>query len=227
MENEIYKTSKYNGANHEIKLYYNPNDYAVNREGKYYLINRNAKPSEIILQGKPLSANVQEMQPLVVLDTNIRESICWNIVSSFQLVQDWQNYDVIIVSNLYASRIQKVCAPYYLNCRAYIEQMNTLDYLDRLYTLVPLYAENPSIGPTSKIGCVGFEKAFYQRPQEYLLKIQNGLKPSIVSMKNCVERYKSYSQKCGAGYDSDTSRALFELERYISIYFSTYSAAEV
>lgn len=198
MFNKPYITRKYNGVNHDVALYSNPADYAVNRKGQYFLTNTNAKPTEIIYQSSPLSVQSQ----LISLGTADPTIYLPEVISAqAETLQDAYNYDIIIVSNKYAEIARQT-------------QGTNPDYLDRLYTPIVLYSNNPQSanGYTSKIGCVGFRKVWYPRtPQEYVCDLRSGLSPSVCSMQSCIKIYNNR-----AYCDFNTSAWLRELENYLS-----------
>lgn len=198
MFNKTYSIRKYNGVNHDVTYFNNSVDYTVNRKGQYFLTNPCAKPSEIIQQSKPLSVQSQ----LISIDSSdtkifLPEAISYQI----EILPDSINYDVIIVSSRYADIARQT-------------QSGNPDYLDRLYTPITLYTENPQYtNNVDKVGCVGFRKIWYPRtPQEYVRELYEGHLPSIASMKTCVEIYKIHRAYC----DYNTAQCLNELESYLS-----------
>ena len=192
-----YITRKYNGVNHDLLLYQNPEDFAVNRKSQYFLVNQEAKPNEVIRQRRPLSAKSQ----LISLSSMEKSLFLPEAVGAqIEFVPDPYEYDIIIVSNLYA------------NIARQMQGINP-DYVDRLYSPVPLYSENPQdVHYSSKIGCVGFRKVWDPRtPQEYICDLKSGRLPSVSSMKLCVAMYRSQRAYC----DYNTTFWLRELENYL------------
>lgn len=204
MFNKTYSIRKYNGVNHDVALYCNPDDYTVNRKGQYFLKNDNAKPSDIIHQVRPLSVHSQ-LVPVDSSDTKL--FLPEAIGSHIETLPNLYDYDIIIVSSRYADIARQT-------------QGGNLEYLDRLYTPITLYSGNPYYANefTTKIGCVGFRKVWYPRtPQEYVTELRAGRLPSVASMKTCIEIYSTHRAYC----DFNTSSWLRELESYLSTIYTT------
>lgn len=194
-----YVTRKYNGVNHDLSFYQNQDDFAMNRKNQYFLTNRNAEPSEIIRQVRPLSVKSQ-LIPSVSSELNIFPPEAAN--SQIEIIPNACDYDVIIVSGLYADIARQT-------------QSSDSDYLDRLYTPITLYAEDPQNTSYNvpKIGCVGFRKVWYSHtPQEYVMALRSGYLPSVTSMRFCVDMCHSQRAYC----DFYTMSWLRELENYLT-----------
>lgn len=170
----------YNGVNHDLRIYQNPNNFAVNRKKQYFLKSKETAPDYIIPQQKPLSAKTtllpsSSMKGEVFLPHTLNATI--------DSLPDYSKYDRIIVSSIYASTIMQM------------SQTSCIDpnYLDRLYSPVPLYSEDPQnkLTRVSKVGCVGFQKVCNPyHPQYYLSELNYGRMPSKTSMKLCIEMYQ-------------------------------------
>lgn len=189
---------KYNGVNHDLFLYLNSDNFAVNRKGQYFLTNPEAKPDEILRQMRPLSVKSQ-LIPTSSSEMNI--FLPEAVGAQLEFASEPYNYDIIIVSSLYANMARQT-------------QGSNPDYLDRLYSPITLYSEDPQDSNhfANKIGCVGFRKVWYPRiPQEYVNELRTGRLPSVTSMKLCIDMYHSQRAYC----DYNTSCWLHELENYL------------
>lgn len=194
-----YVIRKYNGVNHDLSIYLTPKDFAVNRKNQYFLTNPSAQPDEIIRQMRPLSVKSQ-LVPLNSSEMNIFLPEAFG--AQIEFASNPYDYDIIIVSNLYANIARQT-------------QGSNPDYLDRLYSPVTLYSDDPQNAKhfAAKIGCVGFRKVWYPRtPQEYVNELKAGRLPSVTSMKSCIDMYRSQRAYC----DFSTSFWLRELEMYVA-----------
>lgn len=193
-------TRKYNGVNHDIYVY--SKDFAVNRKNQYFLTNPQATPDEIIKQEKPLSVySVNIPICTKLLKTNVFSPEVYGVNIDFAL--NPFDYDMIIVSNFYA------------NIARQMSNINP-DYMDRLYSPVTLYSENPQNANhfvSKKIGCIGFRKVCFPRtPRDYVNEIYSGGVPSKTSIKLCIDMYRSQ----GICYDNDTMSCLYQLDKIFS-----------
>ena len=194
-----YAIQKYNGVNHDLYLYLNPNNFAANRKNQYFLTNSSAKPDEIIPQERPLSVKKQ-LIPSGLSEINIFLPGAFG--AQLESVSQSYDYDMIIVSNIYADIARQT-------------QCTNPDYLDRLYSPITLYSEDPQITTyrVNKVGCVGFQKVWYPRtPQEYMNELKSGRMPSVISMKLCIDMYHCQRIYC----DYNTIFWLHELENYLT-----------
>lgn len=123
---------------------------------------------------------------------------------SFQIdmLPSFRRFDIILVTDEYAG----VAIQQFLDYPV---------YLDRLYTSVPIFVENPQMSfdkKAEKIGVVGFKKVCRPRhPHEYVKDLRGGKTPSVTSVKVCCSFFESYR-------DSDTIELLRELRRWLSNY---------
>ena len=187
----------FNGTNHD-NIIYNPNDCYTDRQNRHFLITPEVEPAYIIKRDKPLNAYVSSQAlsnasgtlPLYFADS-------MSHISLTPIDGCPANFDVIIVSNLYASLA--------LQCFG----INP-DYLDRLYVPVPLFDRCDT---RRKIGAAGLKKVSRPyNPQDYLLQLHTGYPPSIASIQTCIDFFQSFQQPI----DAMTSSALTELQQYIS-----------
>lgn len=197
----MYQVRIYNGVNHDINLYENPAAFSVNRKGQHFLTNREAEPFRIIYQQKPLSVttNLLAANPIASPGLFLPEVISAQV----ETLPDFYNYDIIAVSNIYAGLVRQMagCNP---------------DYLDRLFTPVPVYRDNPQyIGNNArKAGSIGFRKVWYPRtPQEYILEFRAGRQPSVSAIMVCLDIYNSHRAYC----DANTAACLTELRNWLPV----------
>lgn len=170
----------YNGVNHDIKIY-NENQVITNRNNQHFLKNINCKPDTIIGQSKPLSI-VKNNQPTMINSANIYYPD--GIVQKLDFQSDYYNYDIIVVSDIYAKGALQHCC---------IEPNSPMwsNYIDRLYTLEPVYESDRN---HKKIGCLGFKKLCIFTPQFYFSLIQNKIYPSYNSIQLCINLFSSNAQ---------------------------------
>lgn len=195
----MYQTRIYNGVNHNINLYETLANFTINRKGQYFLTNSNTKPDRIIQQMKPMSVRTE-----LIPTSSINSPLLFlpeAIGSQIDTLPNHYNFDIIVVSTIYAGVARQLAG-------------NNPDYLDRLYTPIPVYVDNPQFygGSTRKAGSVGFRKVWYPRtPQEYVLEFRAGRLPSVSSMKVCLNIYNSHRAYC----DATTAAWLMELRNWL------------
>jgi len=187
----------YNAVNHPVLLYHQ-NEVAMNRKEQYFLENTNAAPYLIVHQNRPLSAHAMAL-PIQRRAYETGLFLPEGCNSYLDFPPNPYSYDVIIVSTRYAKL-------------AISTPGVTVDYLDRLYTPIPVYKSEPSKEYfNEKVGSVGFRKAMIPRmPQDYLNLIQLGQRPSLASIHACLEFFKK--QPC---YDAGINAALQQLDLII------------
>lgn len=197
----MYQVRIYNGVNHNINLYENPEDFSVNRKGQHFLTNGQAEPTRVIYQQKPLSVttNLIATNPMASPGLFLPEAIGAQV----ETLPDFFNYDIIAVSNIYAGLVRQMagCNP---------------DYLDRLFTPVPVYRDNPQyVGNNAhKAGSIGFRKVWYPRtPQEYVMEFRAGRLPSVSAIMVCLDIYNSHRAYC----DANTVVWLTELRNWLPV----------
>lgn len=197
----MYQVRIYNAVNHNIDLYQNPAAYSVNRRGQYFLTNPAAKPDKIIYQQKPLSVTTT----LTPTNPKVSPGLFLPEVIGAQLetLADYYNYDIIVVSNIYAGLARQM-----------VGNSLDLDYTDRLFTPVPVFGDNPQFyaNAAQKVGSVGFRKVWYPRtPQEYVMEFRAGRLPSVSAVKVCLDIYNSHRAYC----DQNTAAWLMELRNWL------------
>lgn len=177
-DNEIIKV--YNGTNHPVAIYHLDNENFISKRGKKEYILRDdakVKPVEFYPKQVPLSVD-SAGNPLIKIG-NINYSYPDNIKPIIPF-EGYRNYDVIIVSSLYAEAVKLTA----INFNTY--EIN--DYLDRLYIVhEPIFSPHAEkiIGSGSLLKPIGFKG-----PEIYNQEIHNGHKPSLVSMIYCLEYCK-------------------------------------
>lgn len=195
----MYKTRIYNGVNHSINLYETSAKITSNRKGQYFLTHSDAKPDKIIQQMKPISVRTELMSTI-----SINSPVLFlpeAIGSQLDILPNFYDFDIIAVSTIYAGVARQLTG-------------NNPDYLDRLYTPIPVFVDDPQTygGRTHKAGSVGFRKVWYPRtPQEYVLEFRAGRLPSVSSMKVCFDIYNSHRAYC----DTNTAAWLMELRNWM------------
>lgn len=185
----------YNGTNH-TNIIYNPKDCFCDRQNKHFLQKIDAKPIFTIKRDKPLNAQVS-LKPLNNANNNlpIYYADSMSYISLTPIDDNPANYDIIIVSNIYATLALQAC---YLNA----------DFVDRLYIPIPLFDK---LDPTRKIGCAGLKKVCRPlTPQEYLFQIRSGYIPSIASLQTCLDWFSNQP------IDYATAETFSEIQQYIS-----------
>lgn len=172
----------FNGCNHPINFY--SKNYAQNRKNEFFLTSENALPDKIYSQGNPLSAYscLERANPCCDINLFFPEML----KAKLDIVPNYYEYDVILVSSRYAALAKQVF-------------LNNPDYLDRLYSPITLYDKNPeesnqkSLEKAQKIGCIGFRKVWSAKtPQNYMNEIKAGYCPSVASMQICQDTFRQY-----------------------------------
>lgn len=177
-DDEIIKV--YNGTNHPVAIYHLDNENFIAKRGKkeYILRDYKVKPVGFYPQQVPLSVDRAENPLIKIGNTNYSYSDNIKPIIPFE---GYKNYDVIIVSSLYAEAVKLTA----INFNTY--EIN--DYLDRLYVV-----NEPVFLPNSKkiIGSGSLQKprVGFKSPEIYNQEIFNGHKPSLVSMIYCLEYCK-------------------------------------
>ena len=134
---KYFSNKTYGGTNHDIPIY-GPFNFKPNRKCQHYLTNENANPMIVIPQSSPLSVR-EFTKPEAVFGL---VNICVEDgTKNIDFLPNYENYERIIVSRLYAEAAKKYFA-------------DNLSYLDRLVTPVPLYNKEPeTFNDIEKIGC--------------------------------------------------------------------------
>lgn len=176
--NEIIKV--YNGTNHPVAIYHLDTENFIAKRGKKEYTLRDdikVKPVEFYPQQVPLSVDRAE-NPLIKIG-NINYSYSDNIKPIIPF-EGYKNYDVIIVSSLYAEAVKLTA----INFNTY--EIN--DFLDRLYIVhEPIFLPHSQkiIGSGSLLKVICFKG-----PDIYNQEIYNSHKPSLISMIYCLEYCK-------------------------------------
>ena len=195
----MYQTRIYNGVNHDIKLFENPTKFTVNRKGQYFLNDPDAQPDKIIRQMKPLSVRSNPVQAsfsaasLLFLPEAVGAQI--------ETLPNFSDFDIIVVSTIYAGMARQLI-------------LNNPEYLDRLYTPVAVYDDDPQSFRNSvrMAGSIGFKKVWYPRtPQEYVMEFRAGRLPSLASVSICLDIYNTQRAYC----DANTTAWLTELRNWL------------
>lgn len=207
-----------NGCNHALEVYFThsycearPNYKFYDPFDKRFIIKEGATPSFVIprpakpinFDALPVVNGVTDMGNLMIFSPEIN-----NALIKDNKPTDYQKYDIIVVSSVYAK---------------YIKQLPgiPLDFLDRLYTSVPLYG-NSSNGDMEKKGCVGLQKMLIIRPEDYINYINNinsSFHPSFVSVAVTISHYKKYR--------SYPYQNLEYLENFLSNYHRRYATVDL
>ena len=134
---KYFSNKTYGGTNHDNPIY-GPFNFKRNRKGQHYLASENANPMIVIPQSSPLSVR-EFTKPEAVFGL---VNICVEDgTKNIDFLPNYENYERIIVSRLYAEAAKKYFA-------------DNLSYLDRLVTPVPLYNKEPeTFNDIEKIGC--------------------------------------------------------------------------
>ena len=175
--NNIMEFKKYNAVNHDLIVYGNTNSYRTTRKGNHFLNGYDYNPTELIPQMKPLNVNKIET-PAAPNFNELFYPETYGV--QIEKLPNSYEYDMIIVSNLYGQVAVQT-------------QSTDIDFLDRLYTPIKLYAQNPELIKTDNkvIGCIGFRKVWYPKtPTEYINDIHRGLHPSRASINVCISMCK-------------------------------------
>lgn len=195
----MYQTRIYNGVNHDIKLFEDPTKFTVNRKGQYFLNDPDAQPDKIIRQMKPLSVRSNPVPsgfsgiPALFLPEAVGAQI--------ETLPNFSDFDIIVVSTIYAGMARQLI-------------VNNPEYLDRLYTPVPVYDDDPhSFRNSARMaGSIGFKKVWYPRtPQEYVMEFRAGRLPSLASVSICLDIYNTQRAYC----DANTTAWLTELRNWL------------
>lgn len=195
----MFQTRIYNGINHDIRLFENHVNFTTNRKGQHFLINPDSKPDKIIRQMKPLSVKTDLI--LTNTMTNPRLFLPEAVGSQIETLPNYYDYDIIVVSTIYAGMARQLTG-------------NNPDYLDRLYTPVPVYDDDPQVYRNSvrMAGSIGFRKVWYpMTPQQYVFEYRSGRLPSVSSVRMCLDIYDSHRYYC----DDYTFAWLAELRNWL------------
>lgn len=172
--NKLLFERVYNACNHELNLYMNNTKYAMTRKEKFFLTEEGTKPDYIIRQMRPLCIRntSDKKENSLLLAPEVFET-------QIDIAPNYNRYDVIVVSYRYATFCYKQFPAY-------------VDYIDRLFVPVKLYDKNPEKEKASVVGCVGFQKYCYPKtPEQYVIDINNGYKPSKAAVQVCCELYNN------------------------------------
>lgn len=197
----MYQPRIYNGVNHGINLYENPTNFTVNRKGQHFLTNPEAKPDRIIRQMKPLSVKT-DLIPMNSI-TNPGLFLPEPVGAQIETLPNYCDYDIVVVSTIYAGMARQLTG-------------NNPDYLDRLYTPVPVFDDNPQVYRNSArmAGSIGFRKVWYpMTPQWYVQEYRAGRLPSVASVRVCLDIYDSHRAYC----DANTAAWLTELKNWLPV----------
>ena len=183
----------YVGVDHPVKLY-NPTDCIRSREGKYYLKeDKFVEPRKILDMNNPLSSRSKDVQYCGTSGAiNIFASNHYGKAFTYNNIYNpinWKDYDMIIVSSIYAQAA---------GCDYNWSDINTRNFLDRLFIPIPVYTVVPYGNSQSseriKVGSVGMDKAYKYAftPYEYAEMIARGWGEwfSISALQYCLEYYK-------------------------------------
>lgn len=194
----MYNIRIYNGVNHNINLYENQANFTVNRKGQYFLTSPNAKPDRIIRQMKPMSVKTDLIptNPMTSPGLFLPEAVGAQI----ETLPNYNDFDIVVVSTIYAGMARQLI-------------VNNPDYLDRLYTPVPVFDDDPQVYRNSArmTGSIGFRKVWCpMAPQWYVVEFRNGRLPSVASARVCLDIY-SHRPYC----DTNTAAWLTELKNWL------------
>lgn len=170
---KYFSNKTYGGTNHDIPIY-GPFNFKPNRKCQHYLTNENANPMIVIPQSSPLSVR-EFTKPEAVFGL---VNICVEDgTKNIDFLPNYENYERIIVSRLYAEAAKKYFA-------------DNLSYLDRLVTPVPLYNKEPEIfNDIEKVGCAFLTRVIpILEPRYYLEELKRGAHPSILSIADAISR---------------------------------------
>ena len=103
---KYFSNKTYGGTNHDIPIY-GPFNFKPNRKCQHYLTNENAKPMIVIPQSSPLSVR-EFTKPEAVFGL---VNICVEDgTKNIDFLPNYENYERIIVSRLYAEAAKKYFA---------------------------------------------------------------------------------------------------------------------
>ena len=168
-----FSNKTYGGTNHDIPIY-GPFNFKPNRKCQHYLTNENANPMIVIPQSSPLSVR-EFTKPEAVFGL---VNICVEDgTKNIDFLPNYENYERIIVSRLYAEDAKKYLADH-------------LSYLDRLVTPVTLYNTEPkTFNDIEKVGCAFLTRVIpILEPRDYLEELKRGAHPSILSIADAISR---------------------------------------
>lgn len=167
----------YNGTNHDISIYKIDNDNFESKRNSssYYLTNPNIQPEFSIPKRNPLNVNsyIGNNYDYYGIAFSLPDDNC-----QVCLLQDYERYDVIIVSRRYAEAARRANLPW--------------DYLDRLY----IVGSKVFLGGTQQlIGNGGLLKlTLPYRIEGYIGAFQSGKIPSLISASLCLQLYANSGQ---------------------------------
>lgn len=166
----------YNGTNHDVSLYKIDNEnFKSSRSCSkqvFYLNNPTILP---VLKFNQKTA--QNITPIPSYSISYEKAI-YSLPAIINVIPlpDFDKYDVIIVSRLYAEAILKSGYPFGPN------------YIDRLYVSKSDVKNNEN----QIIGCSGLEKVSWPLNIDYYLNsFQNQCTPSLISARLCLKQWKA------------------------------------
>lgn len=164
------KCNIYCGVNHDIK-FYNGDHCSANRNGQYFLMDEGVKPLKVFRQATPLSVHPPAAPKSLygITTFSIEEG-------SIDFLNDYVNYDMIIVSRAYAEYAKRNFA----SCP---------NYLDRLRVPVPVYNKDPGrYSDSEKMGVIFFERVVPANEPHYYIELLNaGMHPSLSSINDAID----------------------------------------
>ena len=164
----------FNGVNHDL-AFYNPDpvNFTTNRKKNVFILrNPSLHPSFILRKQIPLNSNSVEL-PLVYFYGNGFKLP--RVLYQPDIVPDFWKYDVILVSEVYASDI--------------IRLSHTInpDYLDRLFTV-----DRKVIHGDQTLGWCGLRKLFVPQPGDYYIRaLKFGCSPSLAAALLCFNQIQN------------------------------------
>ena len=173
--------SMYIGVNHLVRMFH-PSQFYVSRKDDRVLLDPEAEtqPYFTLYPGTPLSIRPVSTEPKDVL---CLPSGCYEHV---EIPGNWWQYDCIIVSRLYSSTVLS------------LGDRVRLEFVDRLYNLVPLWDKDPQRSNDAHLsGAAGLRKATTPLPPaEYVKRlpkfnpcISSDQIPSLAAMALSAELY--------------------------------------
>lgn len=162
-----------NATNHRLAFYLDENKLSTTRKGIHVLEDKHAKPSYVIKRQKAYSLHPTMLCQLAE-HPKIGKIYLPELYDTFvdPLPDNYWQYDIIVCSKLYVN----------LALHAYA---GNWDILDRLYTTVPVFEQDPEqFSDLKVIGTAGLRKAIPPlTPKAYIQLIRNGYLPSRVGVE--------------------------------------------
>ena len=150
--NQYLGNKVYNGTNHKVDLYRQDTSVYTKRSGSEWYVHANCTPTLLMSfeQGqRPLESR---SVPFDVDGFRVNSVLSVNYPGGNDLLNPNNfSYDLILASSRYCKDLLA-----FFTSQNLLHDINVIDYLDRLYTLLPLRHE----GNSAFTGCISFVKAF-------------------------------------------------------------------